>query len=130
MTTPVRAQRIAERIREEMAEILVTGELKDPRLVGIFVTDVTVDRELTFADIYVSALEGRERAPEVLAGLRVASGYVRHLLASRVALRSFPSLRFHWDETPERAEHVEQVLDIIQEKELTGEGSGESEEAV
>jgi ribosome-binding factor A len=129
MTTPVRAQRIAERIREEMAEILVTGELKDPRLVGIFVTDVTVDRELAFADVYVSALEGRERATDVLAGLRVASGYVRHLLASRVALRSFPSLRFHWDETPERAERLEHVLDGIREEGLAGEGAEGSEEA-
>ena len=129
MTTPVRAQRIAERIREEMAEILVTGELKDPRLVGIFVTDVTVDRELAFADVYVSALEGRERAADVLAGLRVASGYVRHLLASRVALRSFPSLRFHWDETPERAERLEHVLDGIREEGLASEGAEGSEEA-
>jgi ribosome-binding factor A len=91
-------------------------EISDPRLQQIFVTDVKVDRELAYADIYVSAIEGTSRAKDVLAGLDSASGFLRRALAARVELRAFPRLRFHWDVTPENADHIEKVLAGIRAK--------------
>jgi ribosome-binding factor A len=109
MANKIRLKRIADRIREEFAELLVR-HVADPRLAGITVTDAKVDRELAFADIFVSAVEGEERSAEVIAALRHASGFVRTELASRLDLRSMPRLRFHWDPTPERADHIEKIL--------------------
>lgn len=106
MVSKVRLQRISERILEELSEMLIL-EVKDPRLSGIFITDVKVDRELAFADIYFSAVEGSQRAEDVIAGFEHASGYFRSELATRVDLRIFPHLRFHWDPTPERAAQIE-----------------------
>ena len=40
---------------------MLIHEISDPRLQQIFVTDVRVDRELAFADIYVSAIEGFDK---------------------------------------------------------------------
>ena len=90
--------------------MIVMGEVHDPRLLGISITDVTVDRELAYADVYVSAVEGQERAPEVLEALNHASGFLRSTLAQRVELRVFPRLRFHWDITPERGDRIEKLL--------------------
>src|SRR5574338_1717398 len=109
MPSKIRLQRISDRIRQELSEMLVK-EVADPRLSGISVTDVKVDRELAFADIFVSAVEGAERSKEVLEGLRSAAGFLRHELAVRVDLRVFPKLRFHWDPTPERADNIERKL--------------------
>lgn len=109
MPSKIRLQRISDRIRVELSEMLI-WEVQDPRLTGISVTDVKVDRELAYADIYVSAVEGQERSREVIEGLHSASGFLRHALSTRVDLRVFPRLRFHWDPTPERADHIEQVL--------------------
>lgn len=109
MPSNLRIQRIADRIREDLSEMLIK-EISDPRLDGISVTGVKVDRELTYADIYISAVEGQVRSQEVLAGLERANGYIRHKLAERIALRVFPRLRFHWDLTPERADHIERLL--------------------
>jgi ribosome-binding factor A len=78
------------------------------------VTDVTVDRELTFADIYISAVEGVSRAEEILSGLESASGFIRRALAGRMDLRTFPRLRFHWDPTLENADHIEKLLADLQ----------------
>ena len=92
-----------------MSEILI-HEISDPRLARISVTDVRIDRELAYASIYVSALEGFERSKEVIEGLEHAQGYLRRELAQRVDLRSFPQLRFSWDATFERAERIEQLI--------------------
>lgn len=109
MPSKIRLQRISERIKEDLSEMLVK-EVQDPRLAGISVTDVKVDRELAFAEVFVSSFEGQERSEEVLAGLRHASAFLRTALAARVELRAFPRLRFHWDPTPERADHIERIL--------------------
>ncbi len=55
-------------------------------------------------------MEGQERTREVMEGLHSASGFLRRELAVRVDLRVFPKLRFHWDPTPERADHIERIL--------------------
>ena len=109
MPSKIRLQRIAERIKEDLSEMLVK-EVADPRIAGITITDVKVDRELTFADVFVSSFEGQARSEEVLLGLHHASAFLRTALASRVELRAFPRLRFHWDPTPERADHIERIL--------------------
>jgi len=82
----------------------------DPRLVGITISDVTVDRELNYADIFVSAIEGSIRSDEILAGLEHAQGFLRRELAQRIELRRFPRLRFHWDATFEKAERIDRLI--------------------
>jgi ribosome-binding factor A len=116
MPSIVRLQRIADRIRQDLSELLIR-EINDPRLHQIFITDVKVDREFTFADIYVSAVEGVVRSVEILEGLEHASGFLRHALADRIELRTFPRLRFHWDPTPENADHIEHLLAEIKKNE-------------
>jgi ribosome-binding factor A len=112
MPSKVRLQRIADRIREVLSEMLIK-EISDPRLAQVNITDVTVDRELAYANIFVSSIEGSARSKEILEGLDHASGFLRKELAARVDLRAFPRLRFHWDPTPENADHIERLLNSI-----------------
>jgi len=98
---------------------MLIREVNDPRLELINITDVKVDKELAYADVYVSAVEGAARTAEVLAGLESASGFLRRALASRVELRAFPRLRFHWDPTPESADHIEKVLADLRQNDQT-----------
>lgn len=115
MPSGTRLQRIADRIRQELSEMLIR-EISDPRLKQIYITDVKVDKELAYADIFVSAVEGTSRTADVLAGLESASGFIRRTLASRVELRAFPRLRFHWDMTPENADRIEKILAELRKK--------------
>jgi ribosome-binding factor A len=126
LVSKLRAQRISDRIQQELSEMLIM-EIHDPRLIGVSVTDVKVDRELAFADVYVSALEGSERAQEIIPGLNHASGFLRSELAKRIDLRVFPQLRFHWDPTPERADHMEKLFESIHEQTQDPEQNTESQ---
>src|SRR5512135_452847 len=119
MPSEVRLQRIADRIRQELSDMLIR-ELSDPRLRLVYVTDVRVDKELAFADIFVSAVEGSPRSRQVLDGLESASGFIRRTLAARVEMRVFPRLRFHWDPTPENADRIEKVLADLRNKRKSG----------
>jgi ribosome-binding factor A len=123
MPSSLRLQRISDRIREELSEMVVK-EIADPRLDGLSVTDVKVDRELAYADIYVSAIEGSVRSKEIIQGLEHASGFLRKSLADRIELRVFPRLRFHWDPTPERADHIEVLLASLKKESVTPKKNG------
>ena len=122
MPSPIRLQKIADRIREDLSELLIF-QVDDPRLSGVMVTDVKVDRELYYANIYVSAVEGKERSSEILAGLESANSFLRRSLSQTIELRTFPKLRFFWDPTPENADRVEFLLKQIQKE--RGEQEGE-----
>ena len=109
MPNKIRLKRISDTIKEELAQMLIR-EIQDPALSGVSITDVIVDREFSYADIFVSALEGQARAKEILAAFRRAAGYIRKNLAERVDLRVFPQLRFRWDPTPEKADRIERLM--------------------
>jgi ribosome-binding factor A len=122
VVSKLRVIRIADRIREDLSELILQN-VQDPRLSGISITDVMVDRELAYADIFVSALEGSQRSEEVLSGLSHASGYLRSQLAQRIALRIFPRLRFHWDPTFEHAERIDFLIKSLHEGTMNGDAN-------
>lgn len=120
MPTEIRMKRIQDQIKRVLTEILET-KVNDHRLESVYVTDVTVDRELDYANIYISAIGGQDRAKDILAGLEKASGFIRYTLGQEVKLRVMPKLRFFWDDTPDRVDRIDSLLDEIRkEREARG----------
>lgn len=115
MTSQARARRIGDRMAEELAEIL-QRQVADPRLVGITVTGVDVDRELAYATVHVTASMTSEQAEDILTALRQAKGFLRSELARRIPLRTFPDLRFRWDASAERGARIEQILESLKKE--------------
>ena len=116
MVSKTRIQKIEERIFEELSTILLM-EVSDPRLASVSITKVKVDRELAFANIYVSSLEGSQAADEIIAGLKHANGYLRSELAHRIEIRHTPRLRFYWDPSPEHADRIDQLIASLHQEE-------------
>ncbi|MFW5692018.1 MAG: 30S ribosome-binding factor RbfA [Chloroflexota bacterium] len=108
----IKQDRLAERIQGILSELLLR-EVADPRLQGVTITEVKLDPEIMFADIYVSALGDESRQDEVIAGLRSANGFLRREVGKRLSTRNTPELHFHWDLTLERGEAINQLLDKL-----------------
>lgn len=101
------------RVRQQLFEILselVQFQVSDPRLATTTVTDVTIDRELKYAMVYVYDLEGSSAADTVLAGLESARGFMRREIGLRTQLPFIPELRFKWDNTPEKARVIDDLI--------------------
>src|SRR5215216_784341 len=108
----VKQERMADRIREILSSLLLM-EVTDPALRNVTVTEVTLDPELEYADVYVNALGDESRQGEVMAGLKRATGFLRRELGKRIRIRRTPVLHFHWDITLSRAEEIERALDRL-----------------
>lgn len=125
MPSPLRMKRINDRFKEVLSVILLT-KIKDPRLADVSVTDVKIDRELDYANIYVSAPQGRVREKEVLEALNHAAGFIKYELANEIDLRIMPKLRFFWDVTPERADRIDTLLALLREEPKAEEATTEN----
>jgi ribosome-binding factor A len=105
-----RAQRVAERIKEEVSDILRL-EIKDPGLYKIIsVTSVEVSRDLGYAKIYVSVFGNHEEQENILKILGKASGFIRSELGKRIRLRHTPEVEFRLDRSLEYSAHINDVL--------------------
>lgn len=108
----IKSERIADLIFDRLSQILLM-EVRDPRLQGLTITDIKLDREIEHAQIYVNAMGDEERSDEVIDALNRAKGYFRSELASRLRLRRMPELHFHWDYGIAAAMHMEEILDSL-----------------
>ena len=111
MPTPIRQKRVADRLLQEISELL--QNMNDPRLKLVTVTVVNIDRELEHANVFVSTVGDEARRKEVMLVLNGARGYIRREVAQRVQLRRAPDLEFHWDPSPEKAEQISHLLDAL-----------------
>lgn len=106
----IRPERVAERIRVEIADIL-RKDLKDPRIGLVTCTRVQVTGDLRMAKIYVSILAGSAEQKGAIKALGHASGYVRRLLGQRLGLRASPEVRFVFDPAVEYGIRLEELIE-------------------
>jgi ribosome-binding factor A len=113
-----RADRVAERIRSELMDLLLRGSVRDPAAKDVVVSAVRVTDDLSIARIYVRVLDEIEadRQEAVVDALERASGFLRRELGQRLQLRHVPSLEFYWDDVVDSALRIESILGEISEE--------------
>ena len=104
----------SERMASDIQRIVMgmIPMLKDPRVQGRMLTVVRceVTRDKSVAKVYVSCMEGFEKAKEAVKGLTNASGLLRREITSVLHLRKAPELRFVADDSTEYSAHIASVL--------------------
>lgn len=108
----IRQERVSQLLYQELS-VLITGELNDPVLNMVDVTQVRVSRDLRSARIYVYHHDDEVTPKEVLRGLERAQPFLRGQIAERCGLRMVPELFFTYDDSPEKAARVEELLKQI-----------------
>jgi ribosome-binding factor A len=112
---PHRKARVAEAVREELAEI-VGFELDDPRLAGLTVGDVQISPDSRHARVKVIQDAGASEQRQALAALDHARNYLRHELATRLNLRKVPELHFEIDRWAEADSRIDILLKRAKKK--------------
>lgn len=124
-----RSVRVGERIRAELMEMLLRGEVHDPGVEGVLVSGVRVSDDLGHARVYLRRLEAATSAEQerTVAAMARAGGFLRRELAKRLSLRTVPALRFYWDDSVDHGVRMEEVLDELRRERDSREGAGEDE---
>jgi ribosome-binding factor A len=116
MPTFKRSQRIADRIRKEVADIL-HRQVGDPRMALITLTGVKVSDDLRNAKIYFVEM-GRETCnAETQEALKKACGFLRRELGKRLQMRYVPEITFLVDESFAYGSRIDRLINEIQQPE-------------
>lgn len=103
-----RTDRVAAQLRRELGT-LVHAAARGHALPSVSVSDVEVSRDMAHAKVFVTALQP-ERAVEAIKGLKALAPEIRHQLSQAVKMRHVPELHFHYDESLDRGERIDQLL--------------------
>lgn len=121
-----RSQRVVEQIRRELAE-LIRLEVKDPRVGFITLTDVEITPDYAHAKVYFTSMTGETDVPEILQGLRRATGFLRRELGRRVRIHTTPELHWHYDRSVEEGSRLSKLIDdVVREDEARNQDGREA----
>lgn len=107
-----RTQRLGGQIQRDLA-VLIQRELKDPRVGMVTINDVTLSKDLGYADINVTVLvpeDDEARIVESLSILNEAAGFLRTELGRGLKVRKVPHLRFHYDDSLKRGAEINALI--------------------
>ena len=110
-----RPERLAEQIKEEVS-LIIAGEVEDPRVGFVTVTDARLTPDLRHAKIYVSVMGTEAEVKASLSALKHAAGFIRTQLGAVLRMKRTPELHFVHDETTETAARIEELLSEEVEK--------------
>jgi ribosome-binding factor A len=128
-----RTEKVGELLRRELAQILILGELRDPRLGAahnISITAVHVSGDLGHARVFFDLLGDPTARARAGKALNSSAGRIRALLGERVQMRRTPELHFEWDESIERGRRMEAIFEELQDAPAPGEGEGDDSAGV
>lgn len=106
-----RTDRVSAQLRRELGT-LVHEAVRELGLPSVSVSDVEVTRDMAHAKVWVTALQP-ERSGEAVKGLREAAKEIRYELARAVKLRHVPELHFVYDESLDRGEKIDKLLQQV-----------------
>ena len=106
-----RPQKVADLIQRELADLL-RRDVRDPHIGMVTLTSVDVSPDLSHAKVFFTILE-KEKLADTSRALKRAAGFLRSQLAHRMKMYTTPELRFTYDESVERGDHLSQLIDSV-----------------
>ena len=108
-----RPEQVAETIRQVVADALIRGDVRDPRVGLVTVTRVDVTSDLSHAKVFVSAPGDETERTDSIEGLRSAAGFLRSRVARVLTTRTVPELHIELDRGHEHAARINELLEGI-----------------
>ena len=114
-----RTERVGRLIQEKIGSLIVEGKIKDSRVNPFLsITRVSVSRDLSWAEVYVSTFKPQGNLSRGVQGLQSAAGFIQAQLASCMHIRKIPRLRFHEDPGIKEGFEIVKKLDDFKIKDL------------
>ena len=112
-----RLVRLGEQIRAEISKMLLSGQIKDPRVSSFLsINRVDVSADLGYAKVYVSSFMSDKETEKGVKGLQNAAGFIQSTIARKLTIRQFPKLTFIADFSIKEGFDMVRKLNAIEEE--------------
>lgn len=104
-----RPSRVGDQLRVELSD-LITRSVQDPGIGFLTITHVKVTPDLQTARVYYTTLGDERARRESSRALERAAPFLRRQIGRRLRLKRVPHLEFFFDESIERGDRIERIL--------------------
>ena len=112
-----RIQRLNDQLRDEISNLILKGEVKDPRVSNFLsINRVEVTTDLGYAKVYVSSFLPDNQVEKGVNGLNAAAGFIQREIAKKLRIRQFPKLQFLVDSGMEEGFTMVQKLNQLEKE--------------
>lgn len=112
MPPPSRQTRVGEQIRLELSDLLAR-DVHDPGIGFLTITHVKLSPDLQQARAYYTTIGDDKARQETRKALDRATPFLRRHIGQRLRLRRVPELSFLFDESIEKQDRIEKILQDI-----------------
>jgi ribosome-binding factor A len=105
-----RSLRVGDMILKEISEMLIKGNVRDPRIEPVVLTGIKLTDDLGFARVYFTVIGDQIDKQNIMEGLQSASSYIKRELSKRLRIRRIPDLKFEFDEALQEGYRVDELL--------------------
>ena len=124
-----RINRTGEDVKRELTDIM--RQLKDPRINSLItVIKTELSNDMSHCKVYISSMEGIDKAKEACKGLNSAAGYIRREMNGRIKMRRTPEFHFVADNSTEYSAGIARILNDLEKNGGMGKSEDENEEDV
>lgn len=110
-----RVGRTGEDLKRELTDII--RYVKDPRVSSILtVIKIELSNDMSHCKVYISSLDGIEKAKEAVQGLNHANGFIKHEVNARMKMRRIPDFHFIADDSTEYSADIARILNSLEIK--------------
>ena len=125
-----RMERLNVQLRDEISQLILRGEIRDPRVTGrksgaaartelapfLSVNRVEVSQDLSYAKVFVSSFASDAMLDKGEDGLNNAAGFIQSSIAKKLRIRKFPKLTFVVDSGMKDGFRMVQKLNALEQE--------------
>ncbi len=125
-----RMERLNVQLRDEISNLILRGEIRDPRVTGrkggvaartevapfLSINRVEVSQDLSYAKVFVSSFASDSMLDKGVDGLNNAAGFIQSSIAKKLRIRKFPKLTFVVDSGMKEGFRMVRKLNELEEQ--------------
>jgi ribosome-binding factor A len=119
-----RIQRLNDQLRDEISQLILRGEVKDPRVnTFLSINRVEVTQDLSYGKVFVSSFLTDGDVKLGVDGLNAAAGFIQREISKKLRIYKFPKLTFVVDAGMKAGFNMVQKLNELEKERNENEGA-------
>ena len=107
--------RVAQLLMQEISNMILFGEIKDPRIQSVIITRVDVSKDLSNAKVYFKVGEDIDYK-EIEKVFNRASNFIKNNLFKKLSLKKPINLKFFYDDSDKYVNKIDEIIEKLHEK--------------
>ena len=105
-----RSKRVGEQLMREVSNMISIGEIKDPRISSVVITNFYLSDDMGYLKLYFTKLSDDYDNESAEKGLNSASGFIRKKIGDKLRLKKLPKIVFEYDKVLEDGYKVDDLI--------------------